>query len=770
MKTRYLFGAIAALAMAACSQDEVVNVKQDGIGYSVTAATQTRAADSYCNSALPNYFKVWAETTDDELYINGDKVVNNNGVWSDANGTHYWPENKTLNFYAEVNGDDKFSFNSGAPTFNNFTVEDDVAKQVDLMYAVNTELAKTDQSTPTVQLNFRHALSQVCFKARNNTKNMRVEIKGVSVGHLTNSGTFTFPTIPTNENYVNHSDATGTATLNSGTWTIPASATYSKKYEVTPLNGSVTLAPGSSVTNLTCPDDDHKNGFAQVLTLLPQTVAAWDPGVTGTDYNGAYFLLDVVLYNITKDDNESEVATTMYTGKTAVPVSVAWQQGYRYIYTFVFGEGGNGGYTPTPDNPQPVLASINYDVTVDDFIPVSPDGGVTDMSTCTALDKSNSYIINTSGSERYSVPISQINMFWSSTDGDGTTPISNETQWVAEVIWQDQAERMINFYNEDGSINSSGSYIGGEKFYFKYVGEKEGNVLIGVRKSSESTYLWSWHLWITNYNPDEAPSAWTEGQYTYEVTGGTVQRYDDGTESTIWADTYNDKFIMDRNLGAMSASPSDGYKTYGMYYQFGRKDPFPYYHSTNAPYLYDIDGTAKSNIENQNGTDCITHQNGSAENLALAVKNPTTFYYPGSKDWVDNNTYKSNLWNNPSWNESDKSLFDPCPAGWKLPEIGTWDIFVKDKDVNASGNWASGWNFIINNDGTETAWYPATGNRRTTSGAMYNVSSYGDYWSSSTENCGDGHGRSLLLGPDYVFRAYNNDFRGYGFAVRCIRE
>ena len=116
MKTKYLFGAAAALMMAACSQDELVSVKQDGIAYSVTASKQTRAADSYCNNALPESFKVWARTTDGNLYINGDVIKNEGGVWTDQAGTRYWPENKALDFYAQVNGDNEFNFNNGAPT------------------------------------------------------------------------------------------------------------------------------------------------------------------------------------------------------------------------------------------------------------------------------------------------------------------------------------------------------------------------------------------------------------------------------------------------------------------------------------------------------------------------------------------------------------------------------------------------------------------------------------------------------------------------------
>ena len=340
MKTKYLFGAMAALMMAACSQDEVVSVRQDGIAYGVSAGTQTRAADSYCNNTLPDYFKVWAKSADG-LYINGDKIVNSDGVWTDADGTRYWPDGKTLDFYAEVNGDEEFSFNNGAPTFNDFTVKDAVAEQVDLMYSVRKGQTKT---VDKVQLNFRHALSQVCFRAKNNTKNMSVVIKGVSVGHLTEKGTFTLPAADTDYNYADHSDnnVDPEKEVNGGTWVIPSGAQYNKKYSVAPLNGNVTLAPGTA-SNLTCPEDSHENGFGQVLTLLPQTVAAWNPTKAGTDWNGAYFLVDLALSNITEDDEGAEVSTTVYTGEAAIPVNVAWVQGYRYIYTFVFDEGGNGG-------------------------------------------------------------------------------------------------------------------------------------------------------------------------------------------------------------------------------------------------------------------------------------------------------------------------------------------------------------------------------------------------------------------------------------------
>ena len=55
--------------------------------------------------------------------------------------------------------------------------------------------------------------------------------------------------------------------------------------------------------------------------------------------------------------------------KLAIPVAFNWEQGKKYIYTLVFGE-GNGGYEPDPEDPtpDPVLVPITFTVTVDDFV------------------------------------------------------------------------------------------------------------------------------------------------------------------------------------------------------------------------------------------------------------------------------------------------------------------------------------------------------------------------------------------------------------------
>lgn len=378
MKKQYLYGAaaVAALALASCSQEELVSMQQDGIAYSVFTKNQTRTVDSYCEQNKPGAFNVWAQIADADgkLYIEGDQITNSdpngNGSWIDATGTRYWPQDKNLNFFAEVNGENEFDYNGGAPKFNNFKVKQNVKDQLDLMYSVN--MGAVNNGSP-VALNFRHALSQVCFRATNNTKNLNVTINSVSVGHLTDGGTYTFPLATTDGPIVDpgHDDVYNDPTpdRNRGSWA--PDDNYKNEYTADVNGGKVVIKSDDTekTANLTCPGANHANGWKNVMTLMPQTVKAWNPEVKSTDntYNGAYFLLDVVL----NDDGSNGIQ--IYQGKIAIPVKIDWKEGYRYIYTFIFNEGSNGGWTPNPNDPKPVLTGISYVMTVDDFIPANAD-------------------------------------------------------------------------------------------------------------------------------------------------------------------------------------------------------------------------------------------------------------------------------------------------------------------------------------------------------------------------------------------------------------
>jgi uncharacterized protein (TIGR02145 family) len=160
-----------------------------------------------------------------------------------------------------------------------------------------------------------------------------------------------------------------------------------------------------------------------------------------------------------------------------------------------------------------------------------------------------------------------------------------------------------------------------------------------------------------------------------------------------------------------------------------------------------------------------------------AVKNPTTYYAPGSSsgDWLLNNLYSTGLWNNPTWNAipaAGKSFFDPCPPGWKLPVNGTWDVFALGNVHNptdyASGTNTAGWEFYMDNV-LKNAWayYPAAGYRRLDTGTMKGERENGYSWPSSPSS--STNGQILNYFSAGVF-PQSTDQRSFGFSVRCVQE
>lgn len=386
------------MAMASCSQDETIGINHDGdeITFNVVTNNATRAADVFCNQNLPKEFYVSA-ISDGKTYIDKDYVTGSNGNWTNTSGTRYWPETD-VDFYAYVNAGTsyKWSVNEGKATakFENFAVNGTVAEQVDLLYAVKTDQSKTDGK---VNLNFRHALSQIVFQAKNTNENLYVVIAGVSVANVGGTNTFTFPSVNTETNIdhpetgpgddgVYEDDEFGGITHDGswGTWEALKSGTekYAVTFGETPVRGNNTLV------SLTTKNEDGKEYNSNAMLLLPQKTNAWDPetnplpGATGN--KGSYLLVDCAIFNVAGDDYTGgdvclwgEPQGSGWTTKElAIPVAFDWEQGKKYVYTLVFGE-GNGGYDPDPDpdpdpeDPDPVLVPITFEIDVDEFDPVN---------------------------------------------------------------------------------------------------------------------------------------------------------------------------------------------------------------------------------------------------------------------------------------------------------------------------------------------------------------------------------------------------------------
>lgn len=396
MRNILLACAAVAIGLTACSNDDLVPEKTTDTNLITFAPTSengnSRAVDVYCNANMPASFKVYA-VTDGKTYINGDLIQKGSGsVWENQTGNRYWPDTP-VDFYAQVNGDDYFTFEAGsAPTFANFTVNNDVASQTDLLYAVKTAQTKPATATTTtvapVALNFHHALSQVVFYAKNTNPNIYVEVTGVSVGGAKNSGTYTLPTSDTDGN-VEHGTTTGTSSNGAqGTWALGTTTdVYNVTFPAVKLVGDKTNPVVQNLTdntNLTTGTLGHggtadapgTNAFGNAMLLLPQgeftALPVTDNGSGQLDLtkDGMYIKVLCTIYNVT-DPTAADLTDNVKiwdNKEIYIPVSGTWNEGMKYVYTLVFGD-GNGGIDP--DGPKPVLVPITYDVTVDEFIPVS---------------------------------------------------------------------------------------------------------------------------------------------------------------------------------------------------------------------------------------------------------------------------------------------------------------------------------------------------------------------------------------------------------------
>lgn len=307
-------------------------------------------------------------------------------------------------------------------------------------------------------------------------------------------------------------------------------------------------------------------------------------------------------------------------------------------------------------------------------------------------------------------------------------------EWVAEVLWQDNSAAMVNITN--GTIRTRTDHI-----KLRPMGVA-GNCVIGLRRSSDKAIVWSWHLWITDYEPTT--------DYAGDLEVGEVHQY------TGWMKD-NNKFIMDRNLGAMDGGL--GTSSWGLLYQWGRKDPFVGASgvgvaTTRNWYVSNGSGGFRAATDD----DIAKVGVGGNNNIYNAVRNPLTFYTASAapNDWTSPQ-------NNLLWQDEVKTLFDPCPVGWRVPRKDVWTNMSNTNTLWQAAGGSLVWNIVL----AGPAAYPGQG-ARGAGGILYNAGSNGYHWSSSIP-AGSDKAQYMTLNSTDVFPA-SAFSRVLGFAVRCVTQ
>ena len=371
MKSKYLAVALSAVALTACNNEDVLEVNQGrGISFQVATEASTRATAT-TTSTIDN-FKVWG-FTDGKTLMNGIEVSKSGSEWT-YDGTIFWPATD-VDFYSvspAENCGGTVNISKDAQTITNFTVNTDQSQQVDLLYAVNKGEKKADHEASPVSINFRHALSQIVFKAKNTNENLKVIVKGVKIANIKKAGDFTYPSQSTTTQYTSGSSSIVATTQ--GEWdNVTTEQTFAAGMNV---NGVTLEGKVETALDLTSKENEVYTG---ALFMIPQALTPWDPEATGalnTTNKGVYFLVDCqILSGTNKDIQVWPSDPKVQYAEVAIPASeLNWEQGKKYIYTFTFGEGG--GYVPGEEpDPDPTLIGIDFNVTVDEF----KDGGEQDI-------------------------------------------------------------------------------------------------------------------------------------------------------------------------------------------------------------------------------------------------------------------------------------------------------------------------------------------------------------------------------------------------------
>lgn len=239
-------------------------------------------------------------------------------------------------------------------------------------------------------------------------------------------------------------------------------------------------------------------------------------------------------------------------------------------------------------------------------------------------------------------------------------------------------------------------------------GNINGNAVI-AGYNNKNEVVWSWHIWVNSNMPAQVSKAVPYTTYAWDSSG---------IKSSDPNNRVSGKPVMSCNLGALGTTV--GAASYGLLYQWGRKDPFPQgkedYHFDAYPYSSDYIVSVYDNASKQIkmsttvGTGELFQTvmvNATNGNINYTLKHPTHFikaaniYSTVPADHVNEGDWfwghNDRLWGGKPVSEAskvyetssphsllladngaiEKSIFDPCPSGWMLAPGDMWLGFTK---------------------------------------------------------------------------------------------
>lgn len=766
-------------------------------------------------------------------WFHAKKTKSNGELYSPIRWSFAQPKARFFAVYPNVESYSKMTINntdatSGSPSVD-FEVNSDVTKQVDLMTACTGDVEYTTQfQHPTTNLDFRHALTGIRFAVGQNLSwNKTIDKVELRNAVMKSKYVLSKQFNGTGAAWDHSSDTRGNATLSgvsvstsaNPNVTIMGNAGDNYTFYMIPqqLTGYVTAyVHCTDGTEITVPlKGEWKAGTTRTYKLS-QTTSTWTYTLTPTDPSRAanYDETQSQAYGITsyREDpathQQQAVAWKVvgYDANGDGTFSMAEKPAWLTSLSKTEGDGGTaadqGTATLTKDVTD-LLAKRNK--ALKEAIITSSASAPYDLSlhnaqgATIARSTANSYLISAPG--HYRIPLVYGNAIENGnnnpssyqTSNTGTYILSNfqdhaghaiDDPWIekthgganasvdgAEVVWADAADLVHS---------PSITHVGGEGFLdfeVKASDIQSGNAVVAVTKGSgaSKTVLWSWHLWFAPKDALDKIKVTNHQNKDYYFTKETL-----GWKPTLWrSSTYTSartvKVKVEQtvaNNGAkaytvinITQNPGGVRKGATTLYQFGRKDAFP--------------GVAKADLASNSH---FTENAGDNMSIENGIQHPDLYYTWGS-NWENNYSY-NNLWSADNtargFNDNSvvKTVYDPCPVGFKMPASNAFTGFTttgqnsstqSELNIEDSQTFQNnlGHNFWTNSSKTATIYFPASGCRDNSDGSLSTIGIFGSYWSAyyNVSN----YGCFLIFYSGLVNPLYAG-IRANAFAVRPVSE
>lgn len=412
--------------------------------------------------------------------------------------------------------------------------------------------------------------------------------------------------------------------------------------------------------------------------------------------------------------------------------------GDKLLYVLYPGENNYNGYNLVRNTFYKVTTEIK-DISVSD-------------SRVKIAERSNCYLIKPGET----VEISAQRANQSNELGIQIPDVTVASAWAPSIYWQTSA----------GLVTVDNSSV--TKGYFKVTAPNattEGSAQIAI-KDNTGKILWTFHIWVLSADMENATNQNTHNGFTY----------------------------MDRNLGAQKAattSPLVEFRyTAGFSYQWGRKDPFMYgngiSNSTTSMPLYDAAGATFTapvpadittvSIPNDVSTRNYNNDALKGSDIPVAVFYATKYPSLLISSWygatATNKTdvkSGSDAWGGEPGQQ--KSVYDPCPVGWRVPS-GKKASYTYTSPWTTTFITAPGTTQVNGNSAKLTGGgvYPLAGLRTASTGEITGGGYDGYCWSATTNATDVARAQHLRITLYDNSVSDTSDAKSWTYNVRCVKN